>query len=291
MPLLAASLLLRGVGAVPGAAPHRPLLAATAIQLHSDVSVQPVYDFNLQNDKLRTDVDVVSIHEDAGWGVPWEHFLAADGSSAPPPAAWSAHIREMEAALAPGGVWQTARGSFLTLSLVNNGLGRTCPASNVTSSGGSDPFVGPTTGPCTGCYDFDAGRNPEAALVRAAHLKYVQAMVRWLKPRYLCHAPEVNMYASACPAEQWAAVVDFANDVYKAAKSANASVSVFPSFQAAYLRGEIDAAPCSERPVAACVAAAKRQIEPLERDLFALSAYPSFLGAPKVSQRPFRDVP
>lgn len=211
-----------GTGA--GAAPT--LLAATAIQLHPDIKVQPVYDFNLKNAELQTDVDVVSIHEDAGWGIPWGHFFTP-AAPAPAPAVWMRHIAAMQEALeSQSGVWRTAHGSFLTLTLVNNGLGRTCPAANVTATGGSEPFVGPSTGPCTGCYDFDPKRNPEAALVRAAHLRYVVMMVKALRPRYLCHAPEVNMYASACSAAQWASVVEFANDVYAAAKQANASLQV-----------------------------------------------------------------
>jgi hypothetical protein len=210
--------------AAPAAAGAPALLAATAIQLHPDIKVQPVYDFNLENAELQTDVDVVSIHEDAGWGIPWGHFFTP---AAPAPAVWTRHIAAMQGALeSRSGVWRTAHGSFLTLSLVNNGLGRTCPAANVTATGGSEPFVGPSTGPCTGCYDFDPGRNPEAALVRAAHLEYVATMVKALRPRYLCHAPEVNMYASACSAAQWASVVEFANDVYAAAKQANASLQV-----------------------------------------------------------------
>ena len=262
----------------PGGSAVAPtLLAATAIQLHSDIKVQPVYDFNLQNAELQTDADVVSIHEDAGWGIPWRKFFTP---AVPAPAVWARHIAAMQGAL-ESGVWRTAHGSFLTLSLVNNGLGRTCPAANVTEAGGSDPFIGPTTGPCTGCYEFDPTRNPEAALVRAAHLKYVSMMVKALRPRYLCHAPEVNMYASACSAEQWASVVEFANDVYAAAKQANASLKVFPSFQAAFLRGEVnDGDPCRGKPVTPCIATAKAQIAPLRRDLFALSAYPSFLGPP-----------
>ena len=218
--------------------------------------------------------------QDAGWGIPWAHFFAADGATAPP-AIWSRHIAALQAAQRSGGVWSTPGGNFLTLSLVNNGLGRTCPASNVTDSGASDSFVGPVTGPCTGCYDFDPTRNPEAALVRAAHLKYVTMMVKALRPRYLCHAPEVNQYASVCSAEQWASVVEFANDVFAVAKLANASIAVFPSFQAGFLRGEANNGDkCRARAVAPCIAASKAQIAPLKRDLFALSAYPSFLGPP-----------
>jgi hypothetical protein len=254
-------------------------LAATSIQLHPSVSQQPIWDYSWTNNELQTDVDVVSIHEDAAYGVPWEHFFSAN-DTVPPPTSWSTHIVTMQAALS-GGVWQTAHGSFLTLSLVNNGLGRTCPAGNATESGGTQTFVGPLTGPCSGCYDFNPATNPEAQLVRDAHLKYVDTMVRAIRPRFLCHAPEVNMYASRCSATQWQAVVSFANDVYKVAKAANTSVTVFPSFQAGFLRGEADASdPCRGKSVLPCVTAAKLQIEPLSRDLFALSAYPSFNGPP-----------
>ena len=258
----------------------RPLLAATSIQLHSDVTKQPIWDFSFANDELQTDVDVVSIHEDAAFGIPWEHFFAENVSTVPAPTAWVQHLEDIEHALTDG-VWRTAHGSFLTLSLVNNGLGRTCPAGNVTADAGTTTFIGPLTGPCTACYDFDPKTNPEAQLVRDAHLKYVYTMVTLLKPRFLCHAPEVNMYASSCSAAQWKAVVEFANDVYNVAKEANSSVTVFPSFQASFLRGEEGTAQnCRGRPVAPCLASSKAQIEPLQRDLFALSMYPSFMGSP-----------
>lgn len=151
----------------------------------------------------------------------------------------------------------------------------------MTENGATQTFVGPLTGPCTGCYDFNPATNPEAQLVRDAHLRYVDAMVRAIRPRFLCHAPELNLYASTCSATQWEAVVDFANDVYQTAKAANSTVSVFPSFQAGFLRGEEGGAQsmlCHGKPVLPCITAAKLQIEPLRRDLFALSAYPSFSG-------------
>ena len=287
--------------AAASSATHPPIRyhAATPIQLHANTRAAPLWDFSLTNTELRTDVDVVSVHEDAMWGVPWDHFLSlGNGNSTPvplgpPPAAWSAHVAAMQGALAGGGVWRTktGHGPFLTLTLFNGGLGgRSCPALNVTASGDSTQFVGPSTGQvCAGCYDFDPASNPEAAIVRAAHIRYVETMVRALRPRFLCHAPEINMYASACSPVRWAAAVDFANDVYDAAKAAalngSASLSVFPSFQAAFLRGDEGAGPggdgaCRGKPVAPCVAAAKLQIEPLRRDLFALSMYPSFFGPP-----------
>ena len=270
-------LLLRGV---PTMAPASQFLAATSIQLHPDLSQQPIWDYSWTNNELQADADVVSVHEDAAYGIPWEHFFSAKGT-VPPPTPWSEHIATMQAALSHGGVWQTAHGSFLTLSLVNNGLGRTCPAGNATESGGTATFVGPLTGPCSGCYDFNPATNPEAQLVRDAHLKYVDTMVRAIRPRFLCHAPEVNLYASSCSATQWQSVVSFANDVYKVAKAANTSVTVFPSFQAGFLRGEAGVGDtCHGKAVLPCITAAKLQIQQLSRDLFALSAYPSFNGPP-----------
>ena len=272
MPLLrvAAACAAAATASLAGGPRANQFLAATSIQLHPDLSQQPVWDFSFTNAELQTDADVVSIHEDAGWGVPWSHFFSINGTVLPPPA-WTKHIATMQEALSDG-VWRTAHGSFLTLSLVNNGLGRTCPAGNVTEPGGTEPFVGPLTGPCTGCYDFNPETNPEAQLVREAHLKYVDTMVRALRPRFLCHAPEVNLYASSCSATEWQAVVSFANDVYEVAKVANASVTVFPSFHAGFLRGEAGARdPCHGKPVLPCITAAKLQVEPLTRDLFALS--------------------
>eukprot|EP00729_Bicosta_minor_P014643 gene14643-15895_t len=179
--------------------------AATAIQLQPYLSDH--FSAYTYTNTTRSDVDIISVHEDAGWGIPWSHFFSLSANGTAP----ERHIADVSHALLSGnGVWNTAAGSFLTLSLVNGG-----------------------------CYNFDPASNPEAHDVRNAHLQYVTAMVMKLKPRFLCHAPEVNMYRSSCNASAWASVVQFANDVYAAAKKVNSSILVFPSFQAKYLRGDL----------------------------------------------------
>ena len=46
------------------------------------------------------------------------------------------------------------------------------------------------------------------------------------------------MFRRACGPALWAGVVDFANEVYSAIKDERPSATVFPSFQAGFLRGQ-----------------------------------------------------
>jgi hypothetical protein len=240
-------------------------LALAPIRFHGNTSQQPLMDYALQL-PITTDADVVSLHEDAVYGVPWAHFMSNGTVAAP--AFWTAHVARLRAATIEGGPWATASGSFLTLSLVNHGLGRTCPAGNAsTPSNPNQQFAG-----CSGCFDFNVTTNPSALAVRAAYVRYVLAMVSTLSPRWVCF-PEVNMFQSACSTEKWAAVVEFSNEVFAAVKAAHPLTGVFPSFQADFLRGQQDGGPCKTTEPDACLDANMGAVAPLRRDLFALSAY------------------
>lgn len=243
-----------------------PLLAVTPIRMHTNLSREPLFDYDATA-PVTADADVVSLHEDAIYGVPWEHFLS--GGAVPAPAFWTEHLRTLQAHTSPGGPWAAAGGVFLSLSLVNHGGGRTCPAGNASSAANANaPFSG-----CTACFDFDPSTNPRASAVRAAYIAYASAMVRAVEPRWMCHAVEVNMYRRACGATKWAALVSFANEVYAAIKSLRPALTVFPSFQSEFLRGEDQGGPCHGADVAPCLDEALPAIAPMSRDLFAVSAY------------------
>ena len=263
-----------------------PLLALTPLRMHGNWTRQPLIDFD-ESVHVALDADVTSLHEDAAFGVPWQFYLSHARS---PPAFWTQHLERIQAGIASGGPWATRHGVLLSLSLVNNGLGRTCPAGNASSvTNPNAAFVGPLTGPCTACYDFNVSTNPEASLVRAAHLKYVADVVAATRPQFINHAVEVNMYLNECSSQRWAAVVDFANDVYAAVKAAHPPALVFPSFQAAFLRGQSDDhAPCHGKPARSCISANLAAIAPLHRDLFAMSAYTSLDGVTGLPNAPPR---
>ena len=100
-------------------------------------------------------------------------------------------------------------------------------------------------------------------------------MVQALQPTYVCHAVELNIYRQQCGDGRWAAVVDFANQIYAAVKEELPAAVVFPSFQAGFLRGEEpDSAPCHGHDVdpAPCLDQSIAAISALRRDRFALSA-------------------
>lgn len=244
-----------------GTASCAPLLALTPVRMHANLSWQPLFDYDPAV-PVASDADVVSLHEDAVrapiispssfathaaasahqpanahpatqvWGVPWEHFLS--GGTTPPAAFWTEHIRHVIASTSAGGPWAAPRGAFLSLSLVNHGGGRTCPAGNASSaSEPNKPFAG-----CSACYDFDPNTNPGAAAVRAAYVAYARYMVGAIKPAWVCHAVEVNLYRQACGATRWASLVSFANQVYDSLKADAPNTIFFPSFQVRRLRRE-----------------------------------------------------
>ena len=59
-----------------------------------------IADYNL-NVRVADDADVVSLHEDAGWGVPWNYFLG--GEIGTPPQLWADHLAAIDEGLRPGG--------------------------------------------------------------------------------------------------------------------------------------------------------------------------------------------
>ena len=248
------------------------LRAATPIQLTA--APGPIIaDYNLDV-VVKNDADVVSLHEDAGWGVPWNYFLGGMVAGTPPPKIWTDHLAAIDRGLAPGGPWDTAGGVFLSLQLVGGGgaAPRSCPASNVTATQPAAPFAG-----CTRCYDFDAARNPDAAAVRAAWTRYALFMVNRTRARYVNFGTEMNMYGHNCSAAKWAALVDFANDVYGALKAAHGdAVVAFPSFQAGYLKEQVTKGDAcwGKADASACEARQMAKLEGIRRDAFAVSAYP-----------------
>jgi hypothetical protein len=134
-----------------------PLLSVTPLRTHTNWSRQPLVDFD-ESVRVVDDADVVSLHEDAAFGIPWEHYLS--GGSVPKPAFWSEHVARLKAGTAPGGPWHCAQGVFLSLTLVQHGGGRSCPAGNASSAGNANaPFVGPTTGVCSSCCSTTADRT------------------------------------------------------------------------------------------------------------------------------------
>ena len=75
-------------------------LAVTPITLGSNLSLHPLLDYDWRA-PVSQDADVVSLHEDAVVGVPWEHFLS--GGKTPAPAFWTDHVAAMRKAATSDG--------------------------------------------------------------------------------------------------------------------------------------------------------------------------------------------
>ncbi len=207
---------------------------------------------------LATDVDVVDLHHEY-YGVPWSQLE----SGQPPPAEWTAKMDSIaQAAKATG------KPVFLSVSMLD-GARKTIAPQVVVNNGQLQ-----TQPSATQCFDFATDPNGPAA--KTAYLAYVAWMIDEFSPEYLNVAVEVNLFFESCPS-QAAGVVDVANAAYDAAKAKNGSLVVFPSIQIEHLYGYSGSCPSPSQRTQ-CFDANYAQIAPLERDRFAMSAYPYVPG-------------
>ena len=184
------------------------------------------------------DKDLLSIHADDFWGVPWVEFR----DSLPLPAAWA----NKWAALASA-AQATGKPLYLAVSPLGN---RRTLAPRVDASG--NPVANwETSVDANGCYLF-ATDTVDAAGYKTAYIRYMTYLINLLQPSAVSPAVEINVPFSQCPLQK-SAWIAWYTDVHNAIKAAYPSLPVFPTFQVEHMYGISD-------PQAACTGGTTRAV-------------------------------
>jgi hypothetical protein len=206
------------------------------------------------------DKDLLSVHADDFWGVPWDQCNAAGCT---PPAAWAAKWTNFANAAA-------SQGKTLYLALSPLG-GRKTLAARLDANGNKVENWAPVD--ADGCYPFASDAN--AATYKVAYISYLKYLIGLVGPRYVSPAVEMNIPFSQCPLQK-SAWIAWYGDVHNAIKAAYPSLAVFATFQMEHMYGISDAqATCgSGMPPAACFDQRLTEALTIPGDRIAFSTYP-----------------
>lgn len=207
------------------------------------------------------DKDLLSIHVDDFWGVPWDYCNALGCSNLP--AAWTGQWQQLAS---------DARASGKTLYLAVSPLGdRRTLAPRVLASGSTDAHWN-TAVDAAGCYLFAS--DPAAATYKAAYISFLKYVIDLVGPTYMSPAIEMNMPFTICPAQKAAWIAWYA-DVHNALKSAYPALVVFPTFQMEYMYGIAEAsAACIGGTLSQCFDQRLGEALTVPGDRIAFSTYP-----------------
>lgn len=251
------SFILTGCGSdsnrLTGAATRSFLMGTTPFF----VTLTKFPDWRFENPE---DIDLLSVHADDFWGVPWAEFR--DGT--PLPAAWVANWT---------GLASNAKASGKRLYLAVSPLaGRKALAPRVQPDGTTEAGWAPVDG--NGCYPFATDAN--AALYQTAYVNYVRWLVDLLDPEFVSPAIELDITFYHCPAQK-AAWIAWYTGVHDALKAAYPAKAVFTSFQMEYMYGVSDSAAACAMGVSLSICFDQRLTEALTipGDRFAISSYPA----------------
>lgn len=218
----------------------------------------PDWRFENLNDK-----DLLSIHADDFWGVPWDQCNA---TGCTPPAAWVTKWTNFANAARSQG-----KTLYLALSPLQD---RKRLAPKVDAAGNSvRSWETPTQIDGDGCYRF--ATDASAATYRDAYISYVRYLIDLVGPRYVSPAIEINIPFTQC-ASQKAAWIAWYTGVHNAIKTAHPSLVTFPTFQMEHLYGISDPqAACSVgTTLATCFDQRLLEALSIPGDRIALSSYP-----------------
>jgi hypothetical protein len=217
------------------------------------------------------EVDLLSLHLDDFWGIPWDSFKA----NVPPPASWAAKWQ---------GVKNAAQASGKTLYLSISPLGsRITLTRKVDVSGNTQDNWAPAN--ADGCYLFSSDSNADT--YKTAYVNYLEYLIALIQPKFLSPAIEINILFTKCPTEK-DAWIKWYSDVYTNLKTAHPDLVIFPTFQLEHLYGVADAASACQNglPYSACFEQRLAEILPIPGDRIAFSSYPTaweFSGEPRPS--------
>jgi hypothetical protein len=190
-------------------------------------------DFRLENLDER---DLLSVHVDDFWGVPWDQCAGTACTGLP--AAWAARWQQLASS-----AQATGKTLYLAVSPLAN---RRSLAGSVRADGSiNNNWLPANVLDANGCYLF-ASDAVHAAAYASAYANFMKYLVELVRPAYLSPAIEMNMPFTTCPAQK-AAWIDWYTGVNNALKAAYPALPVFPTFQMEYLYGQAE-------PAAACVA-------------------------------------
>lgn len=264
--LLLVSLLLSCGGGAGHSSGSAPPPAATrsfymgSTPFHAGVNATSILfpDWKFENMGER---DLLSLHVDDFWGVPWD-YCTADGCSNLP-AAWTNNWQRLAANAKASG-----KTIYLALSPLTDRrtlAGRVLPNGTIQSHWS-------TAVDAKGCYRFDS--DSAAADFKARYIGYLKYLVNLVGPRYLSPSVEMNIPFAYCP-EQKAAWQAWYGDVHTAIKAAYPTLVVFPTFQLEFMYGV--AAPetrCANASYAQCFDLRLHEALGVAADRMALSTYP-----------------
>jgi hypothetical protein len=231
--LLALCLAACGGGGGPGGTP--PPVATRSFHMGATpffATASAFPDFRFEN---LDDRDLLSLHVDDFWGVPWQQCAGSTCTGLP--AAWVARWQQLAASAQASG-----KVVYLAVSPLSNrrALSRTVQADGSLL----DAWQSPTVLDANGCYLFAS--DPNAAGYATAYANFVKYLVDLVHPAFLSPAIEMNMPFTTCPAQK-AAWIAWYSGVHAALKAAYPSLPVFATFQTEYLYGVAE-------PAAACAA-------------------------------------
>ena len=207
-------------------------------------------------DGFEGNVEVISLHTDNFFGIPWDAFMAGEE----PPQAWIDNMTAIKAAV-------DDLGAPIYLSLTPLGGVRNRIAAKVLERNGELEIDGDWR---PVCYDFIQGEDHED--IFEAYLAYVRWMVDFFEPQWLTHGIEINLYDVFCP-EQYVSLIPLLNAVYDQEKALRPDLPIFPTLTVDHMWLEHETLDCSFQ-TRICLRANLEKLATLKRDRIGLSAYP-----------------
>lgn len=265
--LFSAALFFTGVAR----AEDRPYYMATSPFFASTTSFT---DWRWEN---MDDKDLISLHVDDFYGIPWSAFR--DGTPLPP--AWV----DKWSSLAQTALSQRKE-IYLSLSALS---GRKTLADEVNGAGSR--VANWATVDSSGCYNFS---GEDATAYQQAYIRYCRYILDLVQPRYFSPALEISITHGFCPSQRTAFDAWYAG-VHEALKKDDPRRTIFPTLQMEALYGV-------NEPSFACKGGEtyeqcfeQRLIEELKlpMDRVAFSMYPSvwyFYGQTIAQHDPFATV-
>ncbi|MET0122970.1 MAG: hypothetical protein ABW124_18175 [Candidatus Thiodiazotropha sp. 6PLUC9] len=236
------------------------LMGSTPFFTSHDGSNATFPDWRFEN---LNDRDLISLHVDDFWGVPWDYCDAT--SCANLPQTWVEQWQQLA-----DSAHATSKPLYLTISPLGD---RKVLAPNVLSDGTTHPNWN-TNIDSEGCYQF--ATDDRAENYKASYIAYLKYLVDLVNPDYMSPAVEMNMPFTSCP-QQKAAWISWYNDLYSALKEAYPQLVVFPTFQLDYIYGNTNepSAECAPGAMADCFDRRLLEVLEIAGDRIAFSTYPS----------------